>query len=100
MNELVGPWPGILVSADDAGGTELAELLEAAAPLAFRVAFAVLRRRQDAEDVAQDALAKAFQSQGTLRDRDRFEAWLVRITWRPSTAAVPRSAGSGGSKRS
>jgi RNA polymerase sigma-70 factor, ECF subfamily len=82
MNELVGPWPGMLVSADDAGGTEIAELLKAAAPLAFRVAYGVLRRRQDAEDVAQEALAKAFQSQGTLRDRDRFEAWLVRITWR------------------
>jgi len=82
MNELVGPWPGMLVSADDAGSTELTALLEAAAPLAFRVAYSVLRRRQDAEDVAQEALAKAFKSQSALRDRDRFQAWLVRITWR------------------
>jgi RNA polymerase sigma-70 factor (ECF subfamily) len=82
MNELVGRWPGLFVSQDEAGDADLAQLLESAAPLAFRVAYGVLRQRQDAEDVAQEALAKAFQRQGTLRERDRFEAWLVRITWR------------------
>src|SRR5262245_15911593 len=50
--------------------------------LAFRVAFAVLRRSEDAEDVAQEAFAKAFRSFHQLRDRDRFRAWLVRMTWR------------------
>lgn len=82
MNELVGPWPGSLVTRDDARERELADQLEASAPLAFRVAYAVLRHREDAEDVAQEALAKAFRSFRALRDRDRFEAWLVRITWR------------------
>src|SRR5262245_23020722 len=52
------------------------------AKLAFRVAFAVLRHSEDAEDVAQDAFAKAFRSFRQLRDRDRFRAWLVRMTWR------------------
>src|SRR6266571_9468983 len=82
MNELVGPWPGSLVTGDDAQARQLADRLEACAPLAFRVAYGVLRHREDAEDVAQEALAKAFQSFRALRDRDRFEAWLVRITWR------------------
>src|SRR6185312_9636206 len=50
--------------------------------LAFRVAYAVLRQRQDAEDVAQEAFVKAYRSFSQLRDRDRFRAWLVRITWR------------------
>lgn len=50
--------------------------------LAFRVAFGVLRHREDAEDVAQDALAKAYRSFRQLRDRERFRAWLVRMTWR------------------
>jgi RNA polymerase sigma-70 factor (ECF subfamily) len=70
------------VSADDAGDADLTRLIESAAPLAFRVAYGVLRRRQDAEDVAQEALAKAFLSHRTLRDPDRFQPWLVRITWR------------------
>ena len=50
--------------------------------LVFRVAFGVLRHRQDAEDVAQEALIKAHRSFRQLRDRERFRAWLVRLTWR------------------
>jgi RNA polymerase sigma-70 factor (ECF subfamily) len=50
--------------------------------LAFRVAFSVLRQREDAEDVAQEALLKAFRAFHQLRDRERFRKWLVRITWR------------------
>ena len=50
--------------------------------LAFRVAYGVLRHRQDAEDVAQEAFVKAYRSFNQLRDRDRFRAWLVRMTWR------------------
>ena len=44
--------------------------------------YGVLRHRQDAEDVAQEAFAKAYRSFNQLRDRDRFRAWLVRMTWR------------------
>ncbi len=50
--------------------------------LAFRVAFSVLRHRQDAEDVAQDAFVRAHRGFSKLRNRDRFRAWLVRTTWR------------------
>jgi RNA polymerase sigma-70 factor, ECF subfamily len=50
--------------------------------LAFRVAYGVLRHREDAEDVAQEAFAKAYRSFHSLRDRERFRAWLVRMTWR------------------
>ena len=58
-----------------------ARLLETST-LAFRVAYSVLRHRHDAEDVAQDAFAKAYRSFRQLHDRDRFRAWLVRTTWR------------------
>ncbi len=50
--------------------------------LAFRVALSVVRRPADAEDVAQEAFLRAHRSFGTLRDRDRFRAWLVRTTFR------------------
>jgi RNA polymerase sigma-70 factor (ECF subfamily) len=52
------------------------------AELAFRVAFGVLRHREDAEDVAQEALFRACDRRGMLRDPHRFRAWLVRICWR------------------
>jgi RNA polymerase sigma-70 factor (ECF subfamily) len=56
--------------------------LRDSASLAFRVAFSVLRHHQDAEDVAQEAFARAHKSFAQLRDREAFRAWLVRMTWR------------------
>jgi len=56
--------------------------MEESSNLAFRIAFSVLRQRQDAEDIAQEAFIKAFHAFHQLRDRERFRAWLVRITWR------------------
>src|SRR5688572_19786804 len=50
--------------------------------LAFRVAFSVLRHQQDAEDVAQESFTKAYRHFASLKDRDRFRAWLVRTVWR------------------
>jgi RNA polymerase sigma-70 factor (ECF subfamily) len=50
--------------------------------LMFRVAYSVLRHRQDAEDVAQEAFVRAHRHFHRLRDRDRFRAWVVRVTWR------------------
>ncbi len=87
MNELAGPWPGAWVIDDpsraDADTARAREaLLVEVAPLAYRVAFAVLRHRQDAEDVAQEALAQAWSRFHTLRDRDRLRSWLARIAWR------------------
>jgi RNA polymerase sigma-70 factor (ECF subfamily) len=61
---------------------EFEALLADSGALAFRVAHGVLRHREDAEDVAQEALARAYRSFGRLRDRSRFRSWLVRITWR------------------
>ena len=73
------------------GGTEVerdelarefeARLVESST-LAFRVAYSVLRQREDAEDIAQEAFARAYRRFRQLRDRTRFRAWLVRMTWR------------------
>jgi RNA polymerase sigma-70 factor (ECF subfamily) len=61
---------------------EFEDRLAESSTLAFRVAYGVLRHREDAEDVAQEAFAKAYRSFRKLRERDRFRSWLVRITWR------------------
>jgi len=50
--------------------------------LAFRVAFTVLRQREDAEDVAQDVLVRAHRDLRQLRNADRLQPWLVRMAWR------------------
>jgi len=82
MTEFADRLAGPLVSAEDALAREFEARLADSSTLAFRVAYSVLRHRQDAEDVAQEAFAKAYRSFRQLRDRDRFRAWLVRMTWR------------------
>jgi RNA polymerase sigma-70 factor, ECF subfamily len=71
-----------LSAADSELEREFETRLVESSKLAFRVAYSVLRHRQDAEDVAQDAFTKAYRNFHQLRDRERFRAWLVRITWR------------------
>src|SRR5574339_235058 len=82
MHERADRLPAGLVTFDDELEREFEARLAESSTLAFRVAFGVLRHREDAEDVAQDAFAKAYRSFRQLRDRDRFRAWLVRMTWR------------------
>jgi RNA polymerase sigma-70 factor (ECF subfamily) len=82
MHEHAERLVGSLVTADLELEREFEARLADSSKLAFRVAFSVLRQREDAEDVAQDAFAKAHRSFKQLRDRTRFRAWLVRMTWR------------------
>ncbi len=61
---------------------EFEERLAECGRLAYRVARGVLRNTADAEDVAQEALLRAYRRFDRLRDRNRFRAWLVRISFR------------------
>ena len=81
MNEAAAPLTGHLVS-DASLDREFEERLAAASTLAFRVAYGVLRQREDAEDVAQEAAVRAYRGFTSLRNRDQFRSWLVRIAWR------------------
>jgi RNA polymerase sigma-70 factor (ECF subfamily) len=61
---------------------EFEDRLAECGSLAYRVARGVLRNAADAEDVAQEALLRAYQNFERLRDRSRFRGWLVRISFR------------------
>jgi RNA polymerase sigma-70 factor (ECF subfamily) len=82
MHERADRLAGSFVTVDDTLAREFETRLVESSTLAFRVAYSVLRQREDAEDVAQEAFAKAYRCFQQLRDRDRFRAWLVRMTWR------------------
>jgi RNA polymerase sigma-70 factor (ECF subfamily) len=82
MNDDAIPLRGGVLAVDRAVEQEFEARLVESSTLAFRVAYAVLRQRQDAEDVAQEAFVKAYRNFAHLRDRERFRAWLVRIAWR------------------
>src|SRR5439155_21648057 len=81
---------GSLIGVEPELEQEFEVRLVESSTLAFRVAFSVLRHRQDAEDIAQEAFVKAYRGFRQLRDRDRFRAWLVRMTWR---LAIDRQRG-------
>ena len=74
--------PAAEIANADASRAEFEACLRDAAPLAFRVARGVLRNDADAEDVAQEALLRAYSRLDRLRDTQRFRGWLVRIAFR------------------
>lgn len=82
MHEFVSRSLGTVVRVDADLEQEFEDRLRESSSLAVRVAYSVLRQRQDAEEVAQEAFAKAYRRFSQLRDRDSFRAWLVRMTWR------------------
>ncbi|HWW93955.1 MAG TPA: RNA polymerase sigma factor [Vicinamibacteria bacterium] len=82
MHEVAGRHPGSLVTLRGSGESDFEARLADCATLAVRVAYGVLRNREDAEEVAQEAFTRAYRRFSLLRDRERFRAWLARIAWR------------------
>ncbi len=69
-----------LVEAARRGDHEAFEVLAVAAgDRLFRIARLVLRDVQLAEDAVQEALVKAWRELPSLRDPERFDAWLHRL---------------------
>lgn len=89
MQELALIQPGRMLEGEAVGETDRSRLnrdfearLAECGPLAFRIAQSVLRNAADAEDVAQEALLRAYRKFDRLHDVTRFRGWLVRITFR------------------
>jgi len=45
----------------------------------FAIAYGILQNREEAEDVAQDVLVKAWKTRWRVRDPEKFPAWLAAI---------------------
>ncbi|MGH9372085.1 MAG: RNA polymerase sigma factor [Vicinamibacterales bacterium] len=85
-----GHYPGLFVTVgtDEAAlEREFERAVRETADLAVRVAFSVLRRKEDAEEVAQEGFTRAYPRFRDLRDPEHFRAWIVRVVWR---AAIDR----------
>jgi RNA polymerase sigma-70 factor (ECF subfamily) len=55
------------------------ELVRRFLRVSYSVALAVLLRRADAEDVAQDAMVVALEQIGSCRNPSAFKGWLLQI---------------------
>src|SRR5258707_7745417 len=82
MNEWVAHWPDRVVNRDLELDRDFEERVRDSSRLAFGIAYGVLRNREDAEEIAQEAFARAHRRIAQLRDRESFRGWLSRITWR------------------
>lgn len=54
-------------------------LMEIHAPRVYRIAFAILQNRSDAEDTVQEAFITAYKSIKKLEKEGSFSSWLSRI---------------------
>jgi len=55
------------------------ELFERYRTLVFRFAYQMVPRRDDAEDIVQEAFVRAYQNLDKYRDEAKFTTWLLRI---------------------
>lgn len=55
------------------------ELFERHRTMVFRYAYQMVPRRDDAEDITQEAFVRAYQNLARYRDEAKFTTWLLRI---------------------
>jgi len=61
------------------GESAFGEIVRRYSPRVFRVASRFFRRREQAEEAAQEIFLKAFTELGSYEGRGSFEGWLTRI---------------------
>ena len=65
---------------DDDEITDFDTIVEKYSSFVFNVAFKMMGKPEDAEDVAQDAFISAYRAFGRFRGESRVTTWLYRIT--------------------
>lgn len=74
-----------------AGNTAaFAVLVEQHSDMAFTIAHKIVRNREDAEEIAQDAFVKAFQSLHKFKGDSKFSTWLYRIVYNAAISHTRR----------
>ncbi|MFP4641185.1 MAG: RNA polymerase sigma factor [Dehalococcoidia bacterium] len=65
--------------AKNGDGEAFNQLMDTLATRAYRIAFALLQNRSDAEDVVQEAFITAYNSIRKLKKEESFNSWFSRI---------------------
>jgi RNA polymerase sigma-70 factor (ECF subfamily) len=94
-NRLVAEEDGLLVAAAKARDTRAFELLvERHERKIFSIARGITRNREDAEDVVQESLQKAFIHLRKFEGKSLFYTWLTRIAINEALMLLRRKRGS------
>ena len=56
------------------------EILERYGDMVFRTAYAMVKNRHDAEDIAQDVFVSLVRTQPVFESAEHQKAWLLRVT--------------------
>ena len=68
-----------------------ANLVDRHKAMVFSLALKILKNREEAEEVAQDAFVKAYQSLASFRGGAKFSTWLYRIVYNTSISRLRKS---------
>ena len=68
-----------LISDPSRGSQSFHELIRPHERTVYLTAYSLLRDEADAEDVAQEAILKAYRALATFRGASRFGTWLISI---------------------
>jgi RNA polymerase sigma-70 factor, ECF subfamily len=71
----------------------LEALVRAHSRLVYRIAYAVLRRHHEAEDVTQETFLRVVRYSSRLAEVEDPKTWLARIAWRVAVEFSRRNAG-------
>lgn len=59
---------------------QFGKLVRLCIPDMYRLAAGILQNRQDAEDAVGEAVLRAYEHIGKLRNTEKFKAWIMQIT--------------------
>ena len=84
------PTDELLPMTEPTPAEQLEELVREHLDAVYRVAFSVVRDSALAEDVAQDAILKAWKALPTFRGDSSLRSWLLRITHNTAISTLRR----------
>jgi RNA polymerase sigma-70 factor (ECF subfamily) len=68
---------------------DVSSLVREHSTLVFRIAYSVLRNRQDAEDAAQEVFIRVLRQEKRLGEIEDVKSWIARIAWRLAIKRKP-----------
>ena len=59
---------------------QFGKLIRLCSPNMYRLAVGMLQNQQDAEDAVSEAVLRAYENIGKLRNAEKFKPWIMQIT--------------------